>query len=178
MVDARGLVVCPGFVDLHTHYDPHVMWDMGVTPSSLHGVTSIVGGNCGFTLAPITAEAAEYVMPMLAHVAGRNAIESLAECLDFRWDSFGSWLARLDGRLAVNAGFLVGHSTLRQGVVMGEEAVGRKATADELRQMARLVHESLEQGALGFSSSYGAAHRDHRGDLVRPAGPTGTSLSD
>jgi N-acyl-D-aspartate/D-glutamate deacylase len=164
VIDADGFVVCPGFVDLHTHYDPHVMWDAGVTPSSLHGVTSIVGGNCGFTLAPITAEAADYVVPMLARVEGMP-LRSLEACLDLSWDSFGSWLARLEDRLAVNVGFLVGHSTLRR-VVMGEGAVGDAATPAQLHHMLRLLHESLEQGALGFSSSHGPAHRDHRGDRV------------
>ena len=105
VIDASGLVVCPGFIDLHTHYDPHVMWDPGVTPSSLHGVTTIVGGNCGFTIAPIVADAAEYLLPMLAKVEGMP-LESLEACLDLGWGSFGSWLARLDGSLAVNAGFL------------------------------------------------------------------------
>ena len=163
-VDADDLVVCPGFVDLHTHYDPHVMWDSGVTPSSLHGVTSVVGGNCGFTIAPITPTAAEYLVPMLARVEGMPR-ESLEQCLDLGWDSFGSWLARLDGRLAVNVGFLVGHSTLRR-IVMGEEAIGRTATPDEIGHMVRLLHESLEQGGLGFSSSHGPAHNDHLGDKV------------
>ena len=79
-VDADDLVVCPGFVDLHTHYDPHVMWDSGVTPSSLHGVTSVVGGNCGFTIAPITPTAAEYLVPMLARVEGmpRESLERMS----------------------------------------------------------------------------------------------------
>jgi N-acyl-D-aspartate/D-glutamate deacylase len=163
-IDAAGAVVSPGFVDLHTHYDPHVMWDAGVTPSSLHGVTTIVGGNCGFTLAPITAEAADYVVPMLARVEGMP-LRSLEACLDLDWDSFGSWLARLEGGLAINAGFLVGHSTLRR-VIMGDGAVGRAATQAELDGMVNLLHQSLAEGALGFSSSHGPAHSDHRGDRV------------
>jgi N-acyl-D-aspartate/D-glutamate deacylase len=164
VIDATDLVVCPGFVDLHTHYDPHVMWDAGVTPSSLHGVTSIVGGNCGFTIAPITPAAADYVVPMLARVEAMP-LESLRASLDLGWDSFGSWLARLDGTLAVNTGFLVGHSTLRR-IVMGDDAVGRPATTEEVDRMVRLLHESLGQGGLGFSSSYGSAHSDHLGDPV------------
>jgi len=164
VIDASGLVVCPGFIDLHTHYDPHVMWDPGVTPSSLHGVTTIVGGNCGFTIAPIVADAAEYLLPMLAKVEGMP-LESLEACLDLGWGSFGSWLARLDGSLAVNAGFLVGHSTIRR-LVMGADAVGQEATAEQVERMIGLLHASLEEGALGFSSSRGQGHTDHRGDPV------------
>jgi N-acyl-D-aspartate/D-glutamate deacylase len=164
VIDASGLVVTPGFIDLHTHYDPHVMWDPGVTPSSIHGVTTIVGGNCGFTIAPIVPDAAEYLLPMLAKVEGMP-LESLEACLDMGWGSFGSWLARLDGSLAVNAGFLVGHSTLRR-LVMGADAVGHEATAQQVERMIGLLHASLEEGALGFSSSRGAGHTDHRGDPV------------
>jgi N-acyl-D-aspartate/D-glutamate deacylase len=164
VIDAFDLVVAPGFVDLHTHYDPHVMWDPGVTPSSLHGVTTVVGGNCGFTLAPMTPAAAEYLVPMLARVEGMP-VESLRECLELDWDSFGAWLAELDGNVAINAGFLVGHSTLRR-IVMGEDAVGRPARHAEIEQMTSLLHRSLAEGALGFSSSQGAAHYDHNGDRV------------
>ncbi len=164
VLDADGLVVAPGFVDLHTHYDPHVMWDPAVTPSSLHGVTSVIGGNCGFTIAPITPDAAEYLVPMLARVEGMP-LDSLENSLDLNWDTFGSWLARLDGGVGANVGFLVGHSTLRR-LVMGEDAVGRTATADEVDHLVRLLHQSLDEGALGFSSSHGPAHRDHHGDPV------------
>jgi N-acyl-D-aspartate/D-glutamate deacylase len=163
-IDVDGLVVSPGFVDLHTHYDPHVMWDSGVTPSSLHGVTTIIGGNCGFTIAPITEAAAEYLVPMLARVEGMP-LGSLEACLDLGWDSFGSWLDRLEGRLAVNAGFLVGHSAIRR-IVMGDAAVGQSATDNETERMVDLLHQSLDQGALGLSSSYGNAHNDHNGDPV------------
>ena len=114
-IDAEGRVVGPGFVDLHTHYDPQLMWDPAATPSSLHGVTSVFGGNCGFSIAPITPDAAAYLVPMLAKVEGMP-VTSLEAGLDLGWDGFGSWLDRLDGNLAVNAGFLVGHSALRRVV--------------------------------------------------------------
>ncbi|CAM8640564.1 COG3653 N-acyl-D-aspartate/D-glutamate deacylase [Acidimicrobiia bacterium] len=163
-IDADGRVVTPGFIDLHTHYDPQVMWDPAATPSSLHGVTSVFGGNCGFSIAPITPEAADYLIPMLARVEGMP-VEALEAGLDLMWDGFGSWLDRLEGNLAVNAGFLVGHSALRR-VVMGEAAVGEEATSAQLDAMVALLHESLKAGGLGFSSTGSPSHSDHAGDPV------------
>jgi len=163
-VDASGLVVSPGFIDIHTHYDPHVMWDASVTPSSLNGVTTIFGGNCGFALAPIDNQAASYLLPMLARVEGMP-LESLEEGLDLQWSDFASWLGRLEGRLSVNAGFMVGHSTIRR-LVMGESAVGSEASPDQLDKMAGHLHASLEAGAMGLSSTRSASHTDHNGDPV------------
>ena len=163
-IDAEGRVVTPGFVDLHTHYDPQVMWDPAATPSSLHGVTSVFGGNCGFSIAPVTPEAAEYLIPMLARVEGMP-IESLEAGLDLMWDGFGSWLDRLEGNLAVNAGFMVGHSALRR-VVMGEDAVGYEATPGQIAAMVALLHRSIEEGGMGFSSTASNSHSDHQGNPV------------
>lgn len=163
-IDADGQVVAPGFVDLHTHYDPQVMWDPAATPSSLHGVTTVFGGNCGFSIAPITPAAAEYLLPMLARVEGMP-VEALEAGLDLAWDGFGTWLDRLDDRLAVNAGFLVGHSALRR-VVMGDDAVGREASPEQLTAMVALLHESLAAGGLGFSSTSSSSHSDHLGQPV------------
>jgi len=164
VIDVDGRVVAPGFVDLHTHYDPQLMWDPAATPSSLHGVTSVFGGNCGFSIAPVTPGAAEYLIPMLARVEGMP-VASLEAGLDLAWDGFGSWLDRLDGNLAVNAGFLVGHSALRR-VVMGEDAVGHEATAAQLDAMVALLHESIVAGGIGFSSTASNSHSDHRGSPV------------
>jgi N-acyl-D-aspartate/D-glutamate deacylase len=163
-IDCDGLVVAPGFIDPHTHYDPQIMWDPAVTPSSLHGVTTVLGGNCGFTIAPMQEPHGEYLIPMLARVEGMP-VDALWAMLDFKWDSFGSWLARLDGNVAVNAGFMCGHSTIRR-LVMGEDAVGHRATPDQIDAMTRLLHQSLDEGALGFSSSAGGAHLDHEGNPV------------
>jgi N-acyl-D-aspartate/D-glutamate deacylase len=163
VLDAEGRVVAPGFIDVHTHYDAQVMWDPSLAPSSLHGVTTVMGGNCGFTIAPISEESADYVLHMLACVEGMPAA-SLEGALDFGWRSFGDWLGRIEGRLALNAGFLVGHSTIRK-LVMGE-AWQEKPSAEQLQQMAAIVDESVRSGALGFSSSWGVAHRDHLGDPV------------
>src|SRR5262249_44239241 len=129
-IDADGLVVCPGFVDIHTHFDAQVFWDTTLSPSPLHGVTTVIGGNCGFTIAPLAPEHGEYLMEMLSRVEGMP-LESLRQGVPWDWTSFGEYLDKIDGTLAPNAGFLVGHSAIRR-VVMGEAATEREAKPDEL----------------------------------------------
>ena len=146
-LDAGDRVVCPGFIDVHTHYDAQVFWDPTLSPSCFHGVTTIFGGNCGFSIAPLDDDAAAYLMPMLARVEGMP-LESLREGVPWDWRSFGDYLTRLEGRLGINAGFMVGHSALRR-VVMGERAVGEQATATDLEAMQALLARSLEEGGLG-----------------------------
>ena len=163
-LDASGLIVAPGFVDLHTHYDAQVFWDGALSPSSYHGVTSIIGGNCGFSVAPLEPDQAEYLMRMLARVEGMP-LESLEAGVPWDWRGFGEYLDRIEGRVAVNAGFLVGHSALRR-VVMGKDAVGKQASPAQLESMARLLRESIEAGGLGFSSSRAATHNDGDGNPV------------
>ena len=165
VIDADGLAVAPGFIDVHTHYDAQVLWDPHLTPSSLHGITTAIGGNCGFTIAPMVPGEADYVMRMLARVEGMPT-ESLEAGLDFGWSSFGSWLDRLEANgLGVNAGFLVGHSTVRR-LAMGSAAVGEAASDDQLEAMKSLLAQSLAEGGLGFSSTRASAHNDHNGDPV------------
>ncbi len=163
-IDASGRIVCPGFVDIHTHYDAQAFWDGTLSPSSHHGVTTVVGGNCGFSIAPLNASAGPYLMRMLARVEGMP-LESLESGVPWDWSSFGEYLARLEGRLAVNAGFLVGHSAIRR-VVMGERAVGHEATERELSEMVELLQRSIREGGLGFSSSIAPTHNDGEGDPV------------
>src|SRR2546426_8713539 len=107
MIDARGKVVAPGFVDVHTHYDAQVFWDATLSPSPFHGVTSIVGGNCGFSIAPLYDSAGDYLMRMLARVEGMP-LESLRVGVPWDWHSYGEYLDRLERRVAGNAGFMVG----------------------------------------------------------------------
>src|SRR5205823_2453151 len=110
-----------------------------------------IGGNCGFTIAPVVPQEADYLMRMLARVEGMP-LESLEAGVPWgSWQTYGEWLDRLDGTIAVNAGFLVGHSALRR-VVMGE-GTGEAATDDQIARMVQLLHESLAAGGLGFSSS-------------------------
>jgi N-acyl-D-aspartate/D-glutamate deacylase len=163
-IDARGRVVCPGFVDIHTHFDAQVFWDPALTPSCFHGVTTVAGGHCGFSIAPLTPDAADYLLHMLARVEGMP-VAALQEGVPWDWTSFGSYLDRLEGRIGLNAGFLVGHSALRR-VVMGESAVGSEATPEQLDAMAALLEESLEAGGLGFSSSNAPTHNDADGQPV------------
>jgi N-acyl-D-aspartate/D-glutamate deacylase len=162
-IDASGLVVAPGFVDIHTHYDAQAFWDPALTPSPLHGVTTVVGGNCGFTIAPLAASEADYLMRMLSRVEGMP-LESLAAGVPWDWQTFGEYLDRLDGTLAVNAGFLVGHSALRR-VAMGERS-HEAATDDDVATMCRTLGESLAAGGLGFSSSQAPTHNDGDGEPV------------
>jgi N-acyl-D-aspartate/D-glutamate deacylase len=163
MIDAEGRVVCPGFVDIHTHYDAQALWDPLLTPSPLHGVTSVIGGNCGFSIAPLGPEHTDYVMKMMSRVEGMP-LETLQHGPAWDWIGFGDWLDRLEGRLGVNAGFLAGHSTIRR-VVMGEDAHAT-ATPDQIEHMVQLLHDSLAAGAVGFSSSLGEAHTDYEGRPV------------
>ena len=164
-IDATGKVVAPGFVDIHTHYDAQVFWDTTLSPSPLHGVTTVIGGNCGFTIAPLGPEHGDYLMRMLARVEGMP-LAALAEGVPWDWRTFGEYLDRIDGTLAPNAGFLVGHSTIRR-VAMGERGdAGRGDAEADLDAMRALLDASLDAGALGFSSSWARTHNDAAGDMV------------
>ena len=157
-VAADGQLVTPGFVDPHTHYDAQLYWDGYATPSSNHGVTSVIGGNCGFTLAPLKAADADYTRRMMAKVEGMP-LQALENGVDWKWETFGQYLDGLEGRIGVNAGFLVGHCALRR-YVLGTDAGERQATADEVSAMVSLLNQSLEAGGLGLSTSRSSTHND------------------
>jgi N-acyl-D-aspartate/D-glutamate deacylase len=163
-LDADGLLVTPGFIDPHTHYDAQLHWDGWATPSSLHGVTSVIAGNCGFTLAPVKPEDALYTQQMMVKVEGMP-LESLQQGPRWDWRSFGDFLDTLEGRIAVNAGFMVGHCALRRHV-LGAESVERASTDEEVAAIAALLGESLAAGGLGLSLSRSYTHVDGDGRPV------------
>jgi N-acyl-D-aspartate/D-glutamate deacylase len=163
-LDAAGRIVAPGFIDVHTHYDAQVFWDPTLSPSCYHGVTTVVGGFCGFSIAPMTAEAAGYIKPMLARVEGMP-LETLDKAVPWNWSSFGEYLDRIEGRIGLNAGFFAGHSAIRR-IVMGSRAVGEKASPADLEAMKALLGKSLSEGAMGFSTTVSATHNDGDGNPV------------
>ncbi|XIE78917.1 amidohydrolase family protein [Streptomyces sp. SBR177] len=165
--DATGLVLAPGFVDPHTHYDAQLFWDPYATPSMNHGVTTVAGGNCGFTLAPLhpdRPEDADYTRRMMSRVEGM-ALKALEEGVDWTWSSFAEYLDALEGRIAVNAGFMVGHCALRR-YVMGPDAVGGQPSEEQLARMVGLLKEAMEAGAWGLSTTQSATHSDGDGAPV------------
>lgn len=156
-LSADGLVAAPGFIDVHTHYDCQISWDPALTPSSWHGVTTVVMGNCGFTIAPCRPAHRDLLMEMLLYVEGMPT-EALRAGIRWEWQSFPEYLdAVARWRPAVNVAAFVGHSALRYFVMDGA-AVERAATGDELRAMQELLREALRAGAVGFSTSESPTH--------------------
>jgi N-acyl-D-aspartate/D-glutamate deacylase len=160
-IDADGLTVTPGFIDIHTHYDAQLHWDPTASPASWHGVTTLLTGNCGFTLAPAKPDDVEWLMLMLSRVEGMSA-DALAAGVTFEGGSFGDFLDGLEGRVGVNMGANVGHCAVRR-FVMGDDASERAATDDEVAAMQDLVRAALAEGAIGFTSSQLELHVAHDG---------------
>ncbi len=159
--DATGLVVAPGFVDPHTHYDAQLHWDPLATPSNVHGVTSMMAGNCGFTLAPLRAEDADYTRRMMAKVEGM-ALPALENGVDWNWETFAEYLDRLEGAIAINTGFMVGHCALRR-YVMGADATAGEATPAQIEAMVAELRTAIEAGGMGFSTTRSSTHSDGDG---------------
>ena len=162
-VDAEGHVVTPGFVDGHTHMDAQVFWDPIGSCSCYHGVTSVVMGNCGFTLAPCREEEADLVFRNLER-AEDIARESMLEGIRWRWETYPEYLDVLDALpKGINYAGYVGHSALRT-YVMGERAFTEAATEDDLARMQVIVREAVQAGAMGFTTSRSPNHQtsDHR----------------
>ena len=170
-LDADGAVVAPGFIDVHTHYDVQLDWDPLATPSCFHGVTTVLTGNCGFTLAPSRPEDVPWLAATLSRVEGMSA-QALEAGFRFAGGSFAEFWKRLEGRLGVNAGGYVGHCAVRR-FAMGDDASERAATAPEIEVMRGLVRQAMAEGALGFSTSQIDLHRgdDGRGVPSNHAAP-------
>ena len=156
-IDASGCVVAPGFIDIHTHYDAQVFWDPAMTPSCFHGVTTVVAGNCGFSIAPTRAEDRTLVARTLEKVEDMDPA-SLAAGIPWDFETFPEYLASIERRGTVlNYASYIGHTALRI-FVMGDEASRRTATADEIATMAAHVSEAMEAGAAGFATSFAVTH--------------------
>jgi N-acyl-D-aspartate/D-glutamate deacylase len=167
-IDADGLVVCPGFIDPHTHYDAQLFWDPHATPSNVHGVTSVIGGNCSFALAPLHEEDADYTRRMMAKVEGMP-LDALEQGVPWTWETFGQYLDALEGGIALNAGFIAGHSALRR-YVLGSKANTTSAEGAALTAMKQALADALRQGALGFSTDISQVHSDGDGAPVPARG--------
>lgn len=156
-IDCRGLVVAPGFIDVHTHYDAQVFWDPELTPSSWHGVTTVVMGNCGFGIAPTRPQDRCTIARILENVEGMT-LEALEAGIPWQFESFPEYLAAVSRLpLRLNVAAYVGHTPVRQ-YVMGDASTERAATAEEVDAMRRIVGEAIDAGAIGFSTSHAASH--------------------
>jgi N-acyl-D-aspartate/D-glutamate deacylase len=165
-IDATGRIVTPGFVDIHTHYDGQVSWDGLLEPSSMHGVTTVVSGNCGVGFAPVAPGREQWLIELMEGVEDIPGT-ALTEGISWGWESFPEYLDVIEKqRLAVDFGTQVAHGAVR-GYAMGERgARNEAATADDIALMARIVQEAVEAGALGFSTSRTEAHRAIDGEPV------------
>ena len=162
-IDAKDLVVSPGFIDIHTHFDPQLCWDGHATPSIEHGITTVVTGNCSLSLAPIKGkEDADKIVSMFGVIEDIKKT-TFDEAVPFSWQTFPEYLDHIRPKLGINVGALIGHSAIRL-FVMGPESQEREATQEEISKMCDIVREAMRAGALGISSSY--VDIDENGDPV------------
>jgi N-acyl-D-aspartate/D-glutamate deacylase len=164
-LDATGCVIAPGFIDIHTHYDAQVFWDPALRPSSYHGVTTVVAGNCGFAIAPTRPEHHDVIVHTLENVEDMDPA-TLREGVAWDFETFPEYLASIARRgTLLNFTAYVGHSALRL-YVLGDAAYERAATVDEIERMSALVREGIAAGGAGFSTSFSYAHRGVDGKPV------------
>ena len=165
VIDANGRVVAPGFIDIHTHYDAQAFWDPALTPSCYHGVTTVVAGNCGFSIAPTRPQDRTLIANTMEKVEDMDPA-TLNAGIPWDFETFPEYLASIEqhGTL-LNFAAYVGHTPLRI-FVMGDQSVGRVATPDEISRMADLVSEAMESGAAGFATSFAVTHRGADGQPI------------
>ena len=164
-LDASGSVVAPGFIDIHTHYDAQVFWDPALTPSCYHGVTTVIAGNCGFSIAPTRPGQRTLIAQTLEKVEDMD-VASLTAGIPWDFETFPEYLASVARRGTVlNFGAYIGHTPLRI-YVMGDEASSRPATPQEIAEMANLVREAIGAGAIGFATSFAITHQGADGQPI------------
>src|SRR5258705_1103240 len=165
-LDATGRIVAPGFVDIHTHYDGQVSWDPLLEPSSLHGVTTVVGGNCGVGFAPVAPGREQWLIELMEGVEDIPG-SALAEGITWEWESFPEYLDAIEKRpLAIDFGTQIAHGAVRCYAMGNRGARNEEAGEDDIAAMARIVQEAVEAGALGFSTSRTEGHRAVDGEAV------------
>jgi N-acyl-D-amino-acid deacylase len=164
VVDAEGLTVAPGFIDPHTHLDPQLCWDPLGLPSVLHGVTTVMTGNCSVTVAPVRPEHRDALSRLFTSVE-EVPLAAFQEAVSFEWETFGEYLDVLDRKLGINVAAMVGHSALRY-YVMGPESFDRHATGAEIDEMREVLRQALRDGAAGFSTSRLKYHQTHDGRSI------------
>ena len=174
-VDANGLMVAPGWIDIHTHYDGQALWDPYLTPSSWHGCTTVVMGNCGVGFAPVIPERHDWLISLMESVEDIPGA-ALADGIEWEWESFPGYLDALDRReRAIDIGTQVPHCAVR-AYVMGDRCLTEEtAGADDIQAMADIAEGALKAGALGFSTSRTVLHRTAEGEVV-PGTYAGLSL--
>ena len=164
VLDATEQIVSPGFIDIHSHYDAQVFWDPALTPSSFHGVTSVIAGNCGFSIAPCHPQGRDLLARTLQHVEDMN-LDTLAAGIPWDFETFPEYLDSVERHgTALNYGVYIGHTALRL-YVMGEAGYDRDPDPAELGEMQSIVRDAMEAGAMGFATSSSGTHN---GDGGRP----------